>query len=177
MSGNEAYREMYAIVGELILIANALDHQLNRICISLFDLPDAPMVEPIVASLDSARKIEIIKAYASRLKSQDWKKGLKSHAKAVEVINSARNAAAHSVLSIKQDGAVLTSPAAAKLLKAIDLQTKTADTIQIDDLRSSIKKAEATLGSGENVIENLARLQIERRRRANLKSDTEPKSG
>ena len=168
MQKDEAYREMYAAVGELVLIATALDFQLNQICIALFELPAAPMVEPVVASLNSSRKIEMIKARAAHFSAKDWKQGLKSHVEAVEAVNRARNNAAHSVISIRDGRPVLTSPAAAKLLKTINLATKKAEVIQTEDLRSSIQRGEAALGSGQSVLENLEKLRDVRQRRAGL---------
>lgn len=166
MGKDEAYREMYAAVGELVLIATALDHQLNHVCIALFELPVAPMVEPVVASLNSPRKIEMIKARAALINAPDWKKGFKSHVEAVEAVNRARNSAAHSVMSTRDGRPVLASPAAAKLLKTIDLKTKTTSVIVLEDLRSSIRRGEAALGSGQNLLDNLERLRAERQRRA-----------
>jgi hypothetical protein len=157
----EEAQRAYAIVGELILIASALDNQLNRICISALSLTESPMLEPVVASLDSARKIEILKAYASNLTAMDWKKGLKAHAEAVEVVNRARNIAAHSVMSFRDGKITLHSPAAAKLLKSIDIASKTADRVDIQELAAAIKNGEVALGSGIDLLGKLERVAAE----------------
>jgi hypothetical protein len=157
-----------AIVGELVLTASALDDQLNRICVTLLDLDKATMAPPIVASLDSSKKIEILKAYARTLKKgQTWRKGILDRLEAVEEINRARNIAAHCVMALEGGNAVLRSMAAAKLFKSIDLATKTAKSVQLEFLQDAIKKGQGALGSGANVLENLGRMAAERTRRSN----------
>lgn len=165
----EEMRNAYAIVGELVLIASALDYQLNRICISVLALIEAPMLEPVIATIDSSRKIEILKIYAAKIADPGWRKGLSDHVTAVEAVNKARNIAAHSVMTFEGGRHVLSSPAAAKLLKTIDLTTKTARKVDIAELQNAIRKGEAALGSGENLLENFRRLNAERERRIGLK--------
>ena len=165
MPDKKKVRRACAIVGELVLIASALDHQLNHICISVLALTQSPMLEPVVASLDSARKVEILKAYASKITAIEWKKALKAQAEAVEKVNRSRNIAAHSVMSFENGEPVLTSPAAAKLFKSIDLATKTAEKIRFTELEEAIKGAEAALGSGMKLLENFSRVEAERKRR------------
>jgi phosphoenolpyruvate synthase/pyruvate phosphate dikinase len=156
-----AQKREYATVGELVLIASALDYQLNHICILVLGLAASTMLEPVVASIDSAQKIEILKAYATKITKPEWKKALKAHAEIVEEVNRWRNIAAHSVMSFKAGAPVLTSPAAAKLFKALDLTTKTAETITIDQLVAAVRKGERGLGSGETLLVNFARVAAE----------------
>ena len=158
-------KRAYAIVGELVLIASALDHQLNHICISVLALTESPMLESVVASIDSARKIEILRGYATKITSAQWKMGLKDHADAVEAVNRARNIAAHSVMLFEDGKPVLHSPAAAKLFKAIDLKSKTAAKTNIGTLERAIRKAEVALSSGGNLLKNFERVAAERERR------------
>jgi hypothetical protein len=159
-----------AVVGELVLLASALDHQLNRICILLLGLNETPMLEPIVASLDSARKIEILKAYSVKLSAENWKTAIRKHAEGVEKINRARNKAAHSVLIFENGKAVLFSPAFAKLLSSVDLKSKVAKKLSISGFRNSIKDAERTIGEGHQLIENLMKFQGEVKRREKTKN-------
>jgi len=166
-SEEEETKRACAVVGELILITSALDNQLNQVCISVLALADSPMLEPLVASIDSARKVELLKAYASKITSAAWKKGLKDHAEAVEVVNRARNVAAHSTLSFQDGRAALHSIAAAKLFKSIDLKTKTTERIDLSELEKAIRKGEATLASGVNLLENFKRIAAERERAEN----------
>ena len=49
-------QELFATVGELVLISTALDHLLNRVLIAVLHLGDAPLIEPVVATLDATRK-------------------------------------------------------------------------------------------------------------------------
>lgn len=158
-------RRACAIVGELVLTASALDHQLNRICISALALVECPMLEPMVASLDSARKIEILRAFSTKIAAPQWRKAIRDHAETVEKVNRARNTAAHSVLSFQKEKAVLSSPAAAKLLRSIDLTTMSADRISLGKLEAATRAAEKALGVGENLLMNL---RLVATKRANL---------
>ncbi|MDB5596248.1 MAG: hypothetical protein JWM36_3209 [Hyphomicrobiales bacterium] len=158
-------KRAYAIVGELVMLASALDNQMNVVCITALGLDKTPMLEPVVASLDSARKVEILKALAQKISSPSWKKSLVDYAKAVEKVNRARNVAAHSLLEIDRGKAVLTSTAAAKLFKSIDLQKKTVEKVALSHLEDGIRIAETTLHTGENVIANFEKADAEFKRR------------
>lgn len=48
-------------MGELVLIANALDYQLNHVLIEILHLTDSPMLEAVVATLVTVNKIEMLK--------------------------------------------------------------------------------------------------------------------
>jgi hypothetical protein len=137
-------------------MASALHDQLNHICISLLALTASPMLESVMASVESARKIEIVKMYAkSIIKEPTWAKGLREHVDAVEDVNRVRNVAAHSVMRLESGRVVLRSPAAAKLLKAIDLDKKTVPPILLESLAKAIKNGEAALASCANLLDNL----------------------
>ena len=51
-------KEAYATVGELVLIASALDDLLNE---TVLDLGQAVLIVPVVATLEAVRKIELLK--------------------------------------------------------------------------------------------------------------------
>jgi DNA-binding XRE family transcriptional regulator len=70
----ERFRAAYAVVGELVLLTTALDHQLNHILIQVLHLADSPMLEAVIATLDINRKIEMLKARAKHISSATWKK-------------------------------------------------------------------------------------------------------
>ena len=161
----EAVHRACAIVGELVLIASALDVQVNHVCISVLALTNSPMLEPIVATIDSPRKIEILRAYAAKIDAPQWRSALKKYVKSVEAVNKSRNIAAHSVISFQDGEAVLTSPAAAKLLKSINLADRTGEKLSFTKLERAIRKAEETLGTGVNLIANFDRVAEERARR------------
>ena len=59
--GPEQNREIFAVVGELVLIATALDTLLKSVLVAVLHLGSSPLIEPVVATLDSVRKIEILK--------------------------------------------------------------------------------------------------------------------
>jgi hypothetical protein len=76
-------------------MAGALDYQLNHILIAAFSLVQSTLLEPVVVSLDSSRKIEMLKNYAAHIRAKGWREALKGHLLLVEKINSARDKAAH----------------------------------------------------------------------------------
>lgn len=146
-------------------MASALDHQLNHICIAALVLSRTPMLEPVVATLDVTRKVEILRAFAKHIRAPTWREALKRHASLVKEVNDVRNIAAHSVLSLNAGKAVLFSPAASKLLKTINLRTKTADHVELGRLEAAIRKAKEAYENGANVLLNLEHAAAERRKR------------
>jgi hypothetical protein len=53
--------EAFTVVGELVMISSAIDHLLNNVLIEVLDLGGASLLEPVVATLDPPRKVEILK--------------------------------------------------------------------------------------------------------------------
>lgn len=152
-------KRAYAVIGELMLTATMLDHQLNRICILFFSLTQAPMLEPLIASIDTVRKIEVLKLYASKLKKSDWSDNLKKHAKRVEAINRDRNTAAHSIMGFQGGKVIFYSAAATKLLKSINSARPAADYVDLAKLENAVLKGRETFASGENLLQNLERVE------------------
>ncbi|MGU9979827.1 hypothetical protein ACJ4V0_07275 [Phreatobacter sp. HK31-P] len=162
-----AHREAYAIVGELVLIANAIDDQLNKLLVEVLDLGSSAMTIPVVATLDPQRKIEILKERAKFIPNADWKSGLKKHIDRVERVFKQRNIVCHMTL-VLEDGAWLLRPtAAAKLLKNLDLTTQQLRHFPVREFRDEIQKAEEALGEGGKLISSFQRLnkELESRRR------------
>lgn len=150
-------------VGEIILLTAAVDDQLNKIVILLLALKNSPMLEPLVATLDIARKIEILKIYGKRIEAQSWSKGFGGHADKIEKLNKIRNQAAHSTMIFIEGEAVLRQSAVAKMLKNMDLPNKKIKNITIKDLKAGIELGEATIESGRVLIVNLESLENQRR--------------
>ncbi|MDR3500910.1 MAG: hypothetical protein P4L72_16980 [Parvibaculum sp.] len=157
-SGKEkiAFKEAYAVVGELILLATALDHQCNHVLIQVLNLGGAPLLEPVVATLDPVRKIEILKERAKHIGHVAWKTPLIKYLEKVEKINAQRNIACHRPLIPDGDDAVFGSVAAAKLLKNLYKDRPSAA-----DLKKTIALGEVALGEGINLIENFERFNKE----------------
>jgi hypothetical protein len=59
-----AYQDRFAVVGELVVMAAVLDLQLNRVVIGVLHLEPSVIQLSVIATLDAARKIEILKACA-----------------------------------------------------------------------------------------------------------------
>jgi hypothetical protein len=153
------WREAFAKIGELVLLASALDHQLNHVVIAVLQIAKSPMLEPVVATLDPVRKVEILKARSKHIAQKDWRKSVDRYLDKVERVLKARNIACHSPLIKNDRGFEFAPPAASKLLKSLDLEQPTlykrAGLQQIED---AISIAEGALGDGENILHNFPKL-------------------
>jgi hypothetical protein len=158
-------KEAYATVGELVLIASALDDLLNEVVVTVLDLGQAVLIVPVVATLEAVRKIELLKERANHISQAAWKKSLKGFLDKVEKVFKARNIACHTVPVLNNGNWTLKPIAAAKLMKKLDLKTKTIPHVSVADLRSAITAGEAALGEGVNLIENFKRVSAEKARR------------
>ncbi len=88
-------KENYAVVGELVLMSTGLDFLLNRVLMAVLDLGTSRMIEPVVATLDPTRKLEILKERAAHIANADWKKGVTKFCDKVESVFRQRNIACH----------------------------------------------------------------------------------
>lgn len=174
MDQKDQVEKACAIVGEVVLLSSALDQQLNKLVISVLGIISSPMLEPVVASLDSNRKISILKSYATTIKSSKWKSVLKDYCKSVESVNKARNIAAHWFLSFDGDIVYLKTIAAEKLFRNIKLDQLVVKKIDLDYIEENSRKAEEALGSGAELIVNFDRVHTERVHRNKRK--TTPKN-
>ncbi len=164
-SSEERNKETYAVVGELVMVSTALDHQLNHVLIAILDLGEAVFLEPVVAMLDPARKLEALKARADHIRANDWKNGIIKYCNKLESVFKQRNIACHTQ-PILENGIWTFKPvAAAKMLKKIDLTTKTLRPSHVSDFVAAIKTGEEALGAGMKLIENFGRVNAERKRR------------
>jgi hypothetical protein len=124
------------------------------------------MLEPVVASLDSPRKLEILKGRAKHIKQAQWKKAIEKYVDLLERVNRARNTACHSQMLQEGDKFVFTSSQAAKLFKGLKLEgVPTVERVPLETIVSAVQIAEQALGAGVNLIENFQRVQIELDRR------------
>ncbi|MCW8283460.1 hypothetical protein K7A42_21410 [Agrobacterium sp. InxBP2] len=161
--------EICAVVGRMILMASLLDNQMAEILIDVLTLDRTPNLLPVVATLDPARKVEILKGNLRHMPEGIWRKELKSYVAGVEAANRARNICGHSML-IERDGKILlASNSAAKLFKGLNRETKTIERVEIDTIRLDIRKAEETFQHGMTVRENFERFAEEFRSRRRLK--------
>jgi hypothetical protein len=157
------FRAAYGVVGELILLATGLDHQLNHVLIEVLHLTDSPLLESVVGTLDTVRKLEMLKTRSSHITQPRWRKPLLSYIGKLETVSKWRNIAAHTPL-IPDDNhnAVFVPTAAAKLLKTLRLDNPVAQKIPVADLKLAIKTGEAALGEGLNIIQNFRNANVAR---------------
>jgi transcriptional regulator with XRE-family HTH domain len=162
------FRDGYAVVGEMVLIATALDHQLNHVLIEVLHLAESPMLEAVVATLDTVRKIEMLKERSKYIAQSAWQKPVLSYVDKLERVSKWRNIACHTpLIPDEKHGAVFAPTAAAKLLKSLQIGNEpVAKRVPISDLNVAIKIGESALGDGLNLIENFQKLNAERRKRS-----------
>jgi hypothetical protein len=160
------WREAFAMVGELVLLASALDHQLNHVTIAVLHLEKSPMLEPVVATLDPSRKVEILKARSKHIAQKDWKKSIERYLDKVERVLKARNIACHSPLIKNDRGFEFAPPAASKLLKSLDLAKPSLYRRSgLKDAEEAISVAEGALRDGESILHNFTRVSAELKKR------------
>jgi hypothetical protein len=92
------WKDACAVIGEVVLLYSALDHQLNFIVIDVMHLSHSPMLETVVATLDARQKIEILKSRAGHIRQKDWQKALKTHADRLERVARIRNGGGEEIL-------------------------------------------------------------------------------
>lgn len=160
------WRSALSQIGEIVLLASALDHQLTHVVIEALHLTKSPMLEPVVATLESSRKLEILKGRLKHIKQPNWRKPIEKYVDLVERVNRSRNIACHSQMIRDGDKFVFTSSQAAKLFKGLKLEgIPTVERTPLDSVVSAIGIAEQALGAGVNLIENFERAQAELERR------------
>jgi hypothetical protein len=135
------------------------------VVVTVLHLGQAVLIVPVVATLDAVRKIELLKARANHIPQADWKKSLEGFLDKVEKVFKARNIACHTAPVLNNGNWTLKPIAAAKLMKKIDLKTKTIRHVPVSDLRSAIAAGEAALAEGVNLVENFKRVNAELARR------------
>ena len=156
-------REMDAIcqaIGSLIVWCNMIDQQMNQVVANLFVLPDAPMIEPIVAQLDIRQKLELLKARAKLLPSGNgWRVNLLKWLKNVETVNERRNLVAHHHVVIRDNKATLASSQLIKIMKALDSNMKPKPKNDLSDIESWSDHASHTMNDSLIIIENTSRFR------------------
>ena len=161
------FRAAYRVVGELVLLATALDHQLNHVLIQVLHLLESPMLEAVIATLDIVRKIEMLKERSKFIAQSKWQKPVLSYVEKLERVSKCRNIACHTpLIPDEKHGAVLVPTAAAKLLKTLQLgKEPVANRVPYVELQSAITLGESALADGLNLIHNFQRVNVERKRR------------
>jgi DNA-binding XRE family transcriptional regulator len=160
------FTSSYRIVGELILLSNALEFQLNHALMQVLHLTESPMLEPVIATLNIVRKIEMLKVRSKHIAQQNWRKPLASYLDKLEVVWKWRNLACHTpLIPDEKHGAVFAPAAAAKLLKTLRLEDSSIERTPIAKMKDAIAIGERTLAEGEAIIQNFQRLNSEREKR------------
>jgi len=173
--GDDAFTRAYATVGELVLSATALDHQMNHVIIEVTSLAKSPMLESVVATLDHSRKIEILKARAQHIKKGSrWREPVERYVKHLEQVSRARNIACHSPMIPTNGEPVFAPVAAAKLLRGLklnpDQRSGTSERTPIEVLRRAIEVSRKALALGEEIIAYFANMNAMRSQRQDARA-------
>ncbi len=87
VEANAEMRTFCEGVGELVFWASAIDAQLTKAVIRVCLLTETPMLEPIVAGLDTRAKVEILRARSKHIKKAAWSEGITKWADKAEKVN------------------------------------------------------------------------------------------
>jgi hypothetical protein len=167
------WRIAFSHLGEIVQLASMLDHQLSHVVIEVLHLTKSPMLEPVVATLEASRKLEILKGRLKHIKPADWRKAIQTYVDLVERVNKLRNIACHSQMLREGGKFVFSTSQAAKLFKGLKLQgVPTVERISLDSVVHAIGLAEKAFGTGQNLIENFQRVQAELDRRSKAREDS-----
>jgi transcriptional regulator with XRE-family HTH domain len=160
------FRAAYGVVGELVLLATALDHQLNHVLIQILHLAESPLLEAVVATLDTVRKIEMLKERSKFIAQSRWRKPVLSYIEKLERVSKWRNIACHTpLIPDEKYGAAFVPTAAAKLLKTLQLgKEPVARRVPYIELKSAITLGESALADGLSLIGNFQKVNAERTR-------------
>ena len=157
------WKDACAHIGEIILLNTALDYQLTEVVIQAMHLEHSPMLETVVATLDSRQKIEMIKARARKLSAKDWKKALLDYVEKIENVARIRNTAAHTALipSKSNDAFEFVPRQASKILKSMKIigREYDLDRVTLNDVRLAVPIAEQALGDGVEILAAFSRLR------------------
>ena len=138
-------------------MSTALDWLLNRVLIAVLHLGSSVFLEPVVATMDTVRKLEILKSRAKHIGKDDWKKGILEFCNQVDSVFKQRNIACHTPPIFKDGGLIFKPIAAAKMLKQLDIKTQGLPITHLTDFKLAIKTGEAALSAGLNLIDNFNR--------------------
>ena len=122
------------------------------------------MLEPVIATLEPARKIEILKSRAKHINKPDWKKASQASVPRPICLSATQYRLPHPGFS-EGDTWKFKPVAAAKLLNKLDLENKALEGFPFSDIKAAITTGEAALGAGVSLLQNFARANEERRRR------------
>jgi hypothetical protein len=157
---DQEWKEAYAVVGEVVLLSTALDHQLNDVVIEALHLIRTPLLEPVVATLDCSRKIEILKGRIKHISKPEWRKGVESYLNAIERVMKVRNVVCHAPLVETSDGIKFVPWAANKALKLLDIENPNVPSGRTGwkEVVETVSLAERTLAQGEVLLTNFKRV-------------------
>jgi hypothetical protein len=148
--------QAYAVVGELVVTMTRLDSQLNHVLVAVLELKNTQslvsFVESVVATLDSTRKIEILKECARLMKNGAPPiigKDISKYCEKIELVRRKRDIACHTPPSPQVDRWI---PVA--LAKSLKTSAKAhLGVTTLDDFRKAIQTGGEALELGSEIIE------------------------
>jgi hypothetical protein len=174
--GQEQDKTFYATVGELVILSTILDDMLNTLLIETFQCGNAVWLPAIIATLDTARKIEILKGDVKMKSHVKISKPIRDFLDKVEAVTKQRNIVCHTPPSYENGSWGFRPTTAAKLLHPSNVYNPRMMQESLDKINGAIVTANAALQAGSELIEHYKRMYDELReysKRINSKKRTQ----
>ena len=166
---DKAHTDTFAVVGKLVMMANALDYETGSVIISVSDIGGSDWTSTIIATLDLRRKLEILRAHAAHLRSEELRKDVTRFCDKVDGVLRQRDIACHTPAPLENGEWKFKPVATAKMLKRLDPKKGSLRHTRVEDFKSAIRRGEEALWLGRKLIESFGPLHAKVRHRAAAK--------
>jgi hypothetical protein len=157
----EQDKAFYATVGELVLLSTTLDALLNTLLIEMYRLGNSAWLDAIIGTLDTARKIEILKNQARLSGYAKVSKLTTELLDKVEVVIKQRNIVCHTPSTYENGSWGFRPTTLAKILNRSNIYSPRMIRDSFNNLKAAISTAQAALQAGAELIEYYKRRNAE----------------
>jgi len=154
-------KSFYAMVGELVVASTTLDDQMTSLLVYIFSGESNVCFAPILATLDAARKIEIIKAHCKMNSFARIPKALNIYTGKVEKVFKQRNIVCHTPPSREEGKWGYRPVALAKILHPRNTYNSSWAKDSLDKISEAISLAHVALQAGSDLIESYEKHRAE----------------
>ena len=151
----------YATVGELVLLSTTIDALLNTLLIEAFHCGESAWLDPIIATLDTARKSEILKNHAKTINYAKMSKPITEFIDQVEIVMKQRNIVCHTPPTFEDGEWGFRPTALAKILRKSNTYRPQMIRESRDNLRAAIATGEAALQAGSELVAHYKKFNAE----------------
>lgn len=156
-SVSEEDKVFYATVGELVVISTTLDAQLNTLLMEMYQLGHSPgksaWLDAIIGTLDTARKIEIIRGSVRRNSYAKVSKPTKEFLDKMDIVIKQRNIVCHTPPTYENGNWGFRPTTAAKILHPSNVYSPTIIPELFNKLKTAIAAGHAALQIGSKLVE------------------------